>query len=358
MRPTSSRTSTWVPATACLALLIQGAAARAAQPPPSAFAGAASCPTCTIGQISQLRLRYTGVEAWSTKLFNPQNNAIIPVTLTGDGAVADQEKLKQDDNVTRVARYGKLAPSLGAKLETMADTDLVDVTIWSNTKIQFPPRETIVGAGAAKGPAAGMAAAASFQATANAEYAIAAAPISAWLTNNGVSSFSASSNMPLVSAKLSKAQIRDLAATDSVLHIGSLGNRVLHDWQNTFDCTSNVGCVADSCISKCNSNKPCALDCGGTCPPVPAGCPFDATWAWWDTIKMPQAQQIAPSSLTYNKVCLVDGGVPRDQTYLRMGAIRYPNQSYSHSQATAGTISNTLSHSVTTSTIISTAIDD
>ena len=73
---------------------------------------------------------------------------------------------------------------------------------------------------------------------------------------------------------------------------------------------------------------------------------------------MPAAQQIAPQSLSYDKVCLIDGGVPRDPTYLRMGEIRFPLQYYSHSQATAGIISNTLSHSISAATIVSTAIDD
>ena len=132
------------------ALEMTGGVALAAQPPPRAFTQVASCPTCEVRGIAQLRLRYSGVEAWATKLFNPQSNAIIPVTLMGDGIPVDQEKLKQDDYAARVTKYGKLSLGLGDRLDSVADTDSVDVTIWTNSKVQFPRREDLAGMGANK----------------------------------------------------------------------------------------------------------------------------------------------------------------------------------------------------------------
>ena len=64
-------------------VLASGTPALAAQPPPDSFIAAASCPTCQVGAISKVNLPYTGVEAYSMKLVNPQSNAIIPLTLMG-----------------------------------------------------------------------------------------------------------------------------------------------------------------------------------------------------------------------------------------------------------------------------------
>lgn len=308
--------------------------ASAAQPSPTAFMTAASCPHCIAGPISQLRLPFSGVEAWSAKLFNPETHAIIPVTLTGDGSVVDREKLRQADYAARLVRYGKLSPGLGAALETLAESDNVKVVIWTNTQIQFPPRETLIRVGGA---------AQAFQATASSAYSAAASPIASWMNSKGISAFSISTSSPTLHARLAKGQIAALASLDAVLRIGAeeLPVPLQADPQLPFSC-----------------DKPCVPNCGGACPSFPASCTSNATWEWWRVINMNAARQIAPQSLVFNKICMYDEGAPRDSTWLNLGAVRFPNQFSSHSQAVAGIMSNTLISSITNATIVSTAADN
>jgi len=305
--------SIWVPATVCLSFFIQPPA-QAAKPPLQNFSAAASCTSCVVPQPVQLQLPYSGVEAWATKVFNPQTNVLTSVILLGDGTVADRKKLLSNEYVARITQFGKLHPRLFNKLSTIADTDEVDVHIWTPTPIHHPRREDLI---------SNKAASSAFQATVSAAIAANAAPIVSWLQTNGITTFTTGTLTPFVGAHLTKSQISQLAATSLVSLI-------------------DIGLSPHP-----NQSNP------------PAGCgPYNPTNAWYSTINVDAARNLSPGHASTLLACIADEGTPNDASLLRMFEERFPGMLLSsHTQAVAGIISNTAGNNtgVTDAQIISTS---
>ena len=263
------------------------------QPPPSAFAAAIACDSCDVRYVAKMELPNSGVEAWSAKLWNRQTGDWKAVTLLGDGLTpADPGSLINAERVSKNEKFGKLTPRLHSSLSSLTDTDTVDVFIRTSANIEIPPRGTfqnIRGAGAS--------ALVAYKATATAEFSATASPIASWLQARGITNYEGGTNSPIMTARLTKPQIGQLATLDQVARIGHL--------------------VAPQPLST----------------------------TWYQSINAQQALVLSPGGATSITACMVDEACPPNQTYLKISDCKVLDAFSEHSQAVAGIISNTYGNS-------------
>ena len=286
-----------------MCLVLVSVAAFAAQPSQSDFTSAVSCPSCTTTGIRRLPLPYSGAEAWQTKVWDQQNNVLRLVTLSGGSLINNPKPLLAAEAAAKRQIYGKLTPELFNALHVMADTGSIGVTIWSSVRQDNSVvRENVLGK--ANAPTASA-----LVASANAAVVSATSPITSWFSSNAVP-YTGGTRSPLISARLTKAQINQLVALDAVVRVAPLSQ------------------------------------------------PAPLNTAWYTTDDIASARTISVGDGL--SACVVDQFSPTDTTYLKMSSTRYPQWTGNHSQACAEIISNTYSlnqTSVSNASIVSTSYD-
>lgn len=257
---------------------------------PEAFRKAANCSDCIVSHYARLSLPETGVLAASAKLY-PPTGGMRNVTIDGDGNVLDEGALLAAERATAQAKYGNLRPELAQWLATASDEEQKWVWIWAELPPSVEPRrEELV---------ADVAAHAAHEAKLAELTETAVAPIRSWLTKFAPDAALGDPSGPMIRARLTARQIRQLKTEPNIGAIGTDGYPGQRD-----------------------------------------SAPWSTTSQWGATLRIAAAQALGTGY--GRRVCVEEDTQPDDYSHLTVTAVASSTGSTSsHTRATTGIIRNT-----------------
>jgi hypothetical protein len=87
----------------------------------------------SVVDTQEVSLSLTGVSYYEAKVVDQSTGIVYGAAVDANGIKVDSSALQQAEKDAYLARYGKLDPALYSLLQTMADTDTIQVGIWLKT---------------------------------------------------------------------------------------------------------------------------------------------------------------------------------------------------------------------------------
>lgn len=160
-------------------------------------------------QVRELEM--TGKIFTRAKVIHPREGLIFTVELDSAGAPVDGRRLLADEEAAYRTRFGALHPTLRTTLESVGETESIEVGFWLRAaQVEFPLRRDFMDPARPTREGA-RAFRQAFNEIVPAQIAELRAPLLADLATRGYEATYASSIAPLVYAKLPPAVIRELA---------------------------------------------------------------------------------------------------------------------------------------------------
>ena len=199
-----------------LALGLVARPSRARPPTADEVKARAVCPSCdVVSSPVKLELPETGVEAYSSKVFDRSKREMRVMTLRGDGGITTEEVLRAGDDGARRARDGVVWPGLARKLRAdqarlaaaRQAQPTMPVVIWRRVEVQSVDKLDVM---SSPGNTA------AYEADVKAALAVNLPPIKAFLDARG-RKYEVDDQSPIVTAHLT---------ADEVLELGRLNRSV------------------------------------------------------------------------------------------------------------------------------------